>query len=178
MTAWYTSTCGLRESDANVLVCNDARGGDGASDLRARGAWCPGDERHAAESELTEWMEPRSDAADSVDAADDADAERGTRLECGVPCGSGVDAPAGNASGVGILGLEDDEDQRLRRRGSGADGRSSTSRRPATGMQPQSPDTYIWVKTVFVQSMELAGMRSASNIGRAAIWDHNRGRRR
>jgi hypothetical protein len=80
--------CGLRESDANVRVYNDARSGDGASDLRARGAWCPGDDRRAAESELIEWTEPRSDAADAVDAADDADAERGSRLECGVPCGS------------------------------------------------------------------------------------------
>jgi hypothetical protein len=88
MTAWSTSPCGLRESDANVRVYNDARGGDGASDLRARGAWCPGDDGLAADSELTEWTEPRSDAADAVDAADDADAERGTRLEYGVPCGS------------------------------------------------------------------------------------------
>jgi hypothetical protein len=148
----------LRESDANVRVYNDARGGDGASDLRARGAWCPGDDGRAAESELTEWTEPRSDAADAVDAVDDADAERGTRLECGVPCGSGVDAPAGNASGVGVSGVEADEDQRLRGRVSGADGRSSTSQRPSTGMQQQSPDTYIWVKTVFFQSMELAGV--------------------
>jgi hypothetical protein len=82
---------------------------------------------------LTEWTEPRSDATDAVDAVDDADAERGTRLEYSVPCGSGVDAPAGNASGVGVPGVEADEDQRMRERGSGADGRSSTSQRPATG---------------------------------------------
>jgi hypothetical protein len=159
MTAWSTSPCGLRESDANVRVYNDARGGDGASDLRARGAWCPGDDGRAAERKLTEWTEPRSDAADAVDAADDVDAERGTRRKCGVPCESGVDAPAGNASGVGVPGVEADEDQRLRGRGSSADGRSSTSQRPATRMQPQSPDTIsLCVKTVRVQSMELAGM--------------------
>jgi hypothetical protein len=132
VTAWTTSPCGLRESDASVRVYNDARCGDGTSDLRARGACCPGDDGLAAESELTEWTEPRSDAADAVDPADDADAERGTRLEYGVPCGSGVDAPAGNASGVGVPGVEAD-DQRLRGRGSGADGRSSTSQRPETG---------------------------------------------
>jgi hypothetical protein len=148
----------LRESNANVRVYNDARGGDGASNLQARGAWCPGDDGRAAESELTEWTEPRSDLVDAVDAADDADAERGIRLECGVPCGSGVEAPAGNASGVGVTGVEADEYRLLRGRGSGADGRSSTSQRPATGMQPQSLDIYIWVKTVCVQSMELAGM--------------------
>jgi hypothetical protein len=133
MTAWSTSPCGLRETDANVHVYNDASGGDGASDLRARGTWCPGDDGRAAESELTEWAEPRSDAADAVDAADDADAERWTRLEYSVPCGSGVDVPASNASGVGVPGVEADEDQRLRGRGSGADGRSSTSQRPETG---------------------------------------------
>jgi hypothetical protein len=38
MTALSTFPCGLRESDANVRVYNDARGEDGASDLRARGA--------------------------------------------------------------------------------------------------------------------------------------------
>jgi hypothetical protein len=107
---------------------------------------------------LTEWTKPRSDADNAVDMAGYADAERGKRLEYGVPCASGVDVSAGNASGVGVPGVEADEDQRLCGRGSGADGRSSTSQRPATGMQPQSPDTYIWVKTVFVQSMELAGM--------------------
>jgi hypothetical protein len=123
----------LRESDANFRVYNDARGGDGASDLRARGAWCPGDDGRATESELTEWTEPRSDAADALDAVDDADAERWTRLEYGVPCGSGVDAPAGNASGVDVPGVEADEDRRLRGHGSGADGRSSASQRPATG---------------------------------------------
>jgi hypothetical protein len=106
---------------------------------------------------LTEWTEPRSDAADAVDVADDADAGRGNRLECGMPCES-VDAPAGNASGVGVPGEEADEDQRLCGRGSGTDGRSSTSQRPATGMQPQSPDIYILVKTTYVQYMELAGM--------------------
>jgi hypothetical protein len=89
-TAWSTSLCGLRESDENVRVYNDARGGNGASDPRARGAWRPGDDGPAAESEFTEWTEPRSDAAEAVDGEDDADAERGTRLECGVPCGSGV----------------------------------------------------------------------------------------
>jgi hypothetical protein len=129
---------------------------------RARGAWYPGDDGRAAESELTEWTEPRSDAEDAVDTADDADAERGTRLEYGVPCGSGVDVSAGNASGVGVPGVEADEDQRLRGRGSGADGRSGTSQRPATG--PVGLDSLItrcislWVKTVCVQSMELAGM--------------------
>jgi hypothetical protein len=95
-------------------------------------AGCPGDDGRAAESELTEWTEPRSDSADAVDAADDADAERGTRLENGVPCESGVDAPAGNASGVDVPDVDADENQRLRGRGSGADGRSSTSQRPAT----------------------------------------------
>jgi hypothetical protein len=48
-------------------------------------------------------------------------------------CGSGVEAPAGNASGVDVPGVEADEDQRLRGRGSGADERSGTSQRPATG---------------------------------------------
>jgi hypothetical protein len=48
-------------------------------------------------------------------------------------CESGVDAPAGNASDVDIPDVEADEDQRLRGRGSGADGRSSTSQQPATG---------------------------------------------
>jgi hypothetical protein len=48
-------------------------------------------------------------------------------------CGTGVDAPAGNASGVDVPDLETDEDQLLRGRGSGADGRSSNSQRPATG---------------------------------------------
>jgi hypothetical protein len=48
-------------------------------------------------------------------------------------CGSGVDAPAGNASSVDVPDVEADEDQRLCGRGSGADGRSSTSQRPATG---------------------------------------------
>jgi hypothetical protein len=47
--------------------------------------------------------------------------------------GSGVDAPGGKASGVDDPDLEADEDQRLRGRGSGVDGRSSTSQRPATG---------------------------------------------
>jgi hypothetical protein len=148
----------LRESGATVRVYDDARGGDGALDLRARGAWCPGDDGRADECELTEWTEPWSDADDAVDTADDADAERGTRLEYGVPCGSGVDVSAGNASGVGVPGVEADEDQRLRGRGSGADRRSSASQRLTIGMQPQSPDTYIWVKTVLVQSMKLAGM--------------------
>jgi hypothetical protein len=110
MTAWSTSPCGLRESDANVRDYNEACYGDGASDLRAPGAWGPGDDGRAAESELTEWTEPGSDVADAVDAADDADAECGTRLESGVLCGSGVDAPAGNASGVGVPGVEADED--------------------------------------------------------------------
>jgi hypothetical protein len=137
----------LRESDATVRVYDDARGGDGALDLQARGAWRSGDDGRADESELTEWTKPRSDA-------DDADAERGTRLMYGVPCGSGVDVSAGNASGVGVPGVgvpgvEVDEDQRLRGRGSSADGRSSTSQRPTIRMQPQSPDIYIWVKTVF-----------------------------
>jgi hypothetical protein len=48
-------------------------------------------------------------------------------------CGSGVDAPAGNASGVDVPDVEADDDQGLRGRGSGADGRSSISQRPATG---------------------------------------------
>jgi hypothetical protein len=117
----------LRESDATVRVYDDARGGDGALDLRERGAWRPGDDRHADESELAEWTEPRSDADDAVDMADVADAERGTRPEYGVPCGSGVDVSAGNASGVGVPGVKADEDQRLRGRGSGA---------PASGLQP------------------------------------------
>jgi hypothetical protein len=147
MTTWSTSPCGLREIDANVCVYYDARGGDwGASNLRARGR------------EQVDRVDGAAVGRGAVDAADDADDERGTRLECGVPCGSGVDAPSGNASGVGVPCVEADEDQRLRGRGSGADGRSSTSQLPATGMQPQSPDTYIWVKTVCVQSMELAGM--------------------
>jgi hypothetical protein len=126
---------------------------------RARGAWCPGDDGRAAESELTEWTEPRSDAADAVDAADDADSERWNRLEYGVPCGSGVDAPAGNASVVDVPGVEADDDQRLRGRGSGADGRSNY--RPAACNRDATAITrYIslWVKTVRVQSMELAGM--------------------
>jgi hypothetical protein len=45
-------------------------------------------------------------------------------------------SPAANASGVGVPGVEFDEDRRLCGRGSGADWRSSTSQRPATGMQP------------------------------------------
>jgi hypothetical protein len=101
--------------------------------LGATRAGCPGDDGRAAESEFTKWIEPRSDAADAVDATDNAGAERGTRLEYGVPCGSDVDAPAANASGVDVPDVEADEDQRLRGRGSGADGRSSTSQRPATG---------------------------------------------
>jgi hypothetical protein len=67
-------------------------------------------------------------------------------------CGSGVDAPAGNASGVDVPDVEADEDQRLRGRGSGADGRSSTGQRPATVMQPQSPDTYLYGSRLFVSS--------------------------
>jgi hypothetical protein len=101
--------------------------------LSATRAGCPGDDGHAAESDMTEWTEPRSDVADAVDAADDADAERGTRLEYGVPCENSVDAPAGTASGVDVPGMEADDDQRLRGRGLGADGRSGTSQRPATG---------------------------------------------
>jgi hypothetical protein len=160
----------LRESDATVRVYDDTRGGDGALDLRARGTWCSGDDGRAAESELTEWTELRSDAADAVDAADDTDAERGTRLEYGVPCESGVDATAGNASGVGFPGVEADEDQRLRGRGSGleadedqrlrgrglgADELNSISQRPETGpvgVRSHNQSIHISGSKMFVSS--------------------------